>query len=94
MTPDTIKSLRAGLKLTQAQFAAQLGVTRRTIINWEVGHVSPSALAQVVMRRLEPDMEADPFVPVPELTPEPPAPRAPKLVRSTAPPLRKLKGQA
>ena len=34
---DYIRSLRAKLKLTQVEFAALIGVDRRTVIRWETG---------------------------------------------------------
>ncbi len=40
-----IRSLRIKAKLTQEQFAAQLGVAYITVNRWENGHVQPSSLA-------------------------------------------------
>jgi len=40
-----IGELRQTLKLTQEEFAAQLGVTFPTINHWENGHTTPSPLA-------------------------------------------------
>lgn len=40
-----IRELRHTWKLTQEQFAAQLGVTFPTIKRWENGHSKPSPLA-------------------------------------------------
>lgn len=40
-----IRELRQTLKLTQAKFAAHLGVTFPTINRWENGHAMPSSLA-------------------------------------------------
>lgn len=40
-----IRELRQTLKLTQNNFAIQLGVTFTTINRWEKGHATPSPLA-------------------------------------------------
>jgi len=47
--------VRARLKcgLTQAQFAALLGVSRRTLEQWEQGRRQPSAAARTVIRVAE-----------------------------------------
>ena len=45
-----IRELRQTLKLTQAKFAVQLGVSFPTINRWENGHAMPSPLA---LRQLE-----------------------------------------
>lgn len=37
MTPDALRRLRHALKLTQAEFAARLGVARGTVSAWEQG---------------------------------------------------------
>lgn len=39
---NTVRALRTDLGLTQAQLAAQLGVTRQTVIAVEQGRYSPS----------------------------------------------------
>lgn len=43
MTPAAVLSARQSLGMTQVVFAAALGVTERTVINWENGHRSVSA---------------------------------------------------
>lgn len=40
-----IRQLRQQLGLSQEKFAAQLGVSFRTVNRWENGHTEPSALA-------------------------------------------------
>jgi transcriptional regulator with XRE-family HTH domain len=45
-----IRELRAGLGLTQEQFAARIGVTFSTVNRWENGQSEPSPLA---IRRIE-----------------------------------------
>jgi DNA-binding XRE family transcriptional regulator len=37
MTPATLKRLRRTLQLSQAQFGAQIGVTKTSIYMWESG---------------------------------------------------------
>ncbi len=37
-----IKSIREGLQMTQAQFAAALGNTIRTVSRWETGRAAPT----------------------------------------------------
>jgi DNA-binding transcriptional regulator YiaG len=37
MTPDEVKAIRRRLGLTQAELAAQVGVTRVTVARWESG---------------------------------------------------------
>ncbi len=39
--PDTIKSLREHLGMTQKQMAEELGVRQQTISEWEVGVYEP-----------------------------------------------------
>lgn len=41
----SIRQLRQQLGLSQEKFAAQLGVSFRTVNRWENGHTEPSALA-------------------------------------------------
>jgi len=41
--PERLKECRAALGLSQAALAESLGVTKRSIINWEGGAASPSA---------------------------------------------------
>jgi len=48
-TPDVAK-IRAEYDLSQAQFAALLGISVRTLQNWEQGHRSPQGPAQVLLR--------------------------------------------
>ncbi len=49
-TSKVIRELRAGLSLTQEQFAAKIGVTYSTINRWENNKGKPSRLA---LRQLE-----------------------------------------
>ncbi len=45
-----IKRIREGYKLTQAQFAAMLGISVRTLSNWEQGRRVPEGPAMVLLR--------------------------------------------
>ena len=41
MSPDKIKAMRQGLKLSQQELADTIGVSVRTITNWEKGDSKP-----------------------------------------------------
>lgn len=45
-----IKSIRADYNLTQEQFAAMLGISVRTLRNWEQGRRIPEGPAMVLLR--------------------------------------------
>jgi len=47
--PD-IKAIRENMKLTQEQFAALLGISMRTLQNWEQGRRSPEGPARVLLQ--------------------------------------------
>lgn len=51
-TPGTIRSLRRGLFLTQAEFGQRLLVDRYTVNKWETGKGRPSIKNQVKMNEL------------------------------------------
>lgn len=44
-----VAAARDKLKLTQEEFAALLGISRRTIENWEQGHRKPTGAAKVLI---------------------------------------------
>jgi len=46
--PD-VKAIREALKLTQQQFAAMMGISMRTLQNWEQGRRSPEGPARVLL---------------------------------------------
>ncbi len=50
LDPLDIKQIRAGFKLTQAQFSALLGISPATLRNWEQGRRSPEGPALVLLR--------------------------------------------
>lgn len=47
--PLDIKRIREGYKLTQSQFAAMLGISVRTLRNWEQGRRVPEGPARVLL---------------------------------------------
>ena len=47
-----IKAIRAGLGMTQMEFAHELGITVSTVSNWERGVYAPSGLAEQRIREL------------------------------------------
>ncbi len=53
-----IKHIRDGYKLTQKEFAALLGISVRTLRNWEQGRRSPEGPAMVLLRVAEKHPEA------------------------------------
>ncbi len=52
-TSRMFRQLRAGLGLTQEQFAAKIGVTYSTINRWENDKGKPSPLALLRIERLQ-----------------------------------------
>jgi len=50
ITPLDIKSLRASYHLTQDQFSAMLGISIRTLRNWEQGRRVPEGPARVLLQ--------------------------------------------
>jgi len=53
-----IKHIREGYELTQEQFAAMLGISVRTLRNWEQGRRVPEGPAMVLLRVAEKHPEA------------------------------------
>ncbi len=51
-TPDA-KSVREKLGLSQNQFAALMGISPRTLQNWEQGHRRPEGSARALLRVAE-----------------------------------------
>lgn len=52
MTGPEIKELRKKLKMTQQEFADELGVHQVTVALWETNHKRPSNLAKRQLARL------------------------------------------
>ncbi len=44
-----VKAIRESLKLTQQQFAAMMGISMRTLQNWEQGRRAPEGPARVLL---------------------------------------------
>jgi DNA-binding transcriptional regulator YiaG len=58
MTDFDVKSIRNDLKLSQAQFAAEVGVDQGTVSNWENEKTSPSGPARKILEKLRRRAEA------------------------------------
>jgi putative transcriptional regulator len=50
-----VKDIRAKTGLTQTQFASVLGVSKRTLENWEQGRRHPTGPARALLRILDAD---------------------------------------
>lgn len=50
LKPIDIRAIRDGYQLTQEQFAAMLGISVRTLRNWEQGRRIPEGPAMVLLR--------------------------------------------
>lgn len=55
--PD-VKAIREGIGLSQSGFAALIGVSPRTLQNWEQGHRHPTGPARVLLRLVEANPES------------------------------------
>ncbi len=53
-----IRTFRLSLKLTQEQFASQLGVTFATVNRWERGKTIPSPLARQHLQKMQNDLQS------------------------------------
>src|SRR5436190_3750019 len=49
VAPPDVKSIRAKNKLSQQQFAAMLGISVKTLRNWEQGRRTPEGPARVLL---------------------------------------------
>jgi putative transcriptional regulator len=56
--PGNIKKIRGGLHLSQAAFASLMGVSSRTLQEWEQGRRAPSGPAYSLLRIAEKHPEA------------------------------------
>ncbi len=52
MTAGEVRAIRRRLKLTQAQLASKIGVTRNTVARWEMGAVGVSGPVARLLRTL------------------------------------------
>lgn len=50
--PD-VRSIREGMALSQAEFAALIAVSVRTLQNWEQGHRAPTGAARTLLRVMQ-----------------------------------------
>lgn len=50
--PD-VRAIREDMALSQAEFAALMAVSVRTLQNWEQGHRSPSGAARTLLRVMQ-----------------------------------------
>jgi putative transcriptional regulator len=57
ISPRAIVKLRQSLGLNQARFAWFLGVTEKTILNWETGRTTPNGPSFRLMELLKNDPE-------------------------------------
>lgn len=53
-----IRTLRANLDLSQDQFAQMIGVSKRTLENWEQGRRKPNGAARVLLKVVEKEPRA------------------------------------
>ena len=49
MEPSEVTRIRQNMKLSQAKFAALMGISVRTLQNWEQGYRSPTGSAKVLL---------------------------------------------
>ena len=52
MTPADVRNRREGLGMSEAQFAAALGVSARAVRFWQTGERSPSKAVVILMAKL------------------------------------------
>lgn len=50
MEPSEVTRIRQSMKLSQAKFATLMGISVRTLQNWEQGYRSPTGSAKVLLR--------------------------------------------
>jgi len=55
--PD-VKAIRKHIGFTQSKFAILIGVSMRTLQNWEQGHRHPTGPAKVLLRLVQADPES------------------------------------
>jgi len=53
-----VSAIRASMKMTQIQFAAQFGLSKRTLQDWEQGRRSPTGASKVLLTVLSKEPEA------------------------------------
>ncbi len=55
--PD-VKSIREKIGISQSKFASLMGVSIRTLQNWEQGHRHPTGPAKVLLKLVQSDPES------------------------------------
>ena len=50
MEASEVTQIRQNMKLSQAKFAALMGISVRTLQNWEQGYRSPTGSAKILLR--------------------------------------------
>lgn len=50
MEPSEVTQIRQSMKLSQAKFATLMGISVRTLQNWEQGYRSPTGSAKVLLQ--------------------------------------------
>jgi putative transcriptional regulator len=50
MEPSEVTRTRQNMRLSQAQFARMMGISVRTLQNWEQGHRKPTGSAKILLR--------------------------------------------
>ena len=58
MTTIDVKGMRERLNLTQAEFSAMIGVSIKTLQNWEQGRREPEGPAKALLRVVEKEPQA------------------------------------
>ncbi len=58
LTKTQVTRVRQRLRLSQPRFAKMMGISVRTLQNWEQGHRQPTGAAQVLLRVAEKHPEA------------------------------------
>ncbi|MEM9236844.1 MAG: NadS family protein [Verrucomicrobiota bacterium] len=58
LTTIDVKGMREQLKLTQAEFSAMIGVSIKTLQNWEQGRREPEGPAKALLRVVEKEPQA------------------------------------
>jgi len=53
LSPEEIKTIRRGLRLTQQEFASILGVTIHAVRKWEQGQRVPGGAAVTLMKGMK-----------------------------------------
>ena len=53
-----VKNIRESIGFSQSKFASLIGVSMRTIQNWEQGHRQPTGPAKVLLRLVQADPES------------------------------------